>query len=295
MRNFNALPVVVMGVSLGLTGCFHTTRTVQKVQAPETFKTASVQELEKQVSDRASAMKTLSASVMLTYSTGGGKEGEVKTYTAFRGYIFVRQPADLRVILQLPVIGSRAMDMVSDGKTFTMIIPPRNVAIIGDNDVTKPSENRLENLRPPGFLDSLLIRGVDANELVSVTESTRTLPQQPKQKFVLEEPDYDLAVMKRKEGNILMLSRVIHFSRVNMLPYEQDIYDEKGRVVTQALYENYQEYNGQQFPAKVTISRPLDEYSLQIDVTKLTINDELPDDQFIPPKIQPGMTVKKMN
>ena len=98
-----------------------------------------------------------------------------------------------------------------------------------------------------------------------------------------------------EQGNVARALRVIHIGRTNLLPYEQDIYDEKGRVVTQALYENYQEYNGQQFPAKVTISRPLDEYSLQIDVTKLTINDELPDDQFIPPKIQPGMTVKKMN
>ncbi|SEG19471.1 protein of unknown function [Bryocella elongata] len=295
MRNFKALPVAVMGVSLGLTGCFHTTRTVQKIQAPETFKSATVQELEQQVSERAAAMKTLSASVLLTLSTGGGKEGEVKTYTAFRGYIFVRQPADLRVILQLPVLGSRAMDMVSDGKMFTMIIPPRNKAIVGTNVVTKPSENKMENLRPPVFLDSLLIHGIEADEFVSLTESTRTLPPQPKQKFLLQEPDYDLTVMKRREGNILSPTRVIHISRVTMLPYEQDIYDDKGRVETQAVYENYQDYNGQQFPARVTISRPLDEYSLQIDVTKLTINDELMDDQFVPPKIQPGMTVQRMN
>lgn len=280
---------------MALTGCFHTTRVVPKVQAPESFKTASVQELEKQVSDRAAALRTLSASVMITASTGGGKEGEVKTYTSFRGYIFVREPADLRVILQLPLLGSRAMDMVSDGKMFTLIIPPRNKAIIGTNEVTNPSKNGLENLRPAVFLDSLVIAGISPDELVSVTDSTRTLPSQPKQKFVVEEPDYDLTVMKRKEGNILAPERVIHISRVTMLPYQQDIYDEKGRVVTQALYENYQEYNGQQFPARVTITRPLDEYSLQIDVTKLTINDELQDDQFIPPKIQPGMTIQRMN
>jgi outer membrane lipoprotein-sorting protein len=295
MRNLKALPVAVVGVCLGLTGCFHTTRTVQKVQAPETFKTASLQDLEKQVSDRAAGLKTLSASVMLTFSSGGGREGEVKTYTAFRGYIFVQKPADLRVILQLPVIQSRAMDMVSDGKTFTMIIPPRNKAIIGTNEVTTPSENKLENLRPPVFLDSLLIRAVDADEFVSLTESTRTLPPQPKQKVVVEEPDYDLTVMKRKDGNVLTAERVIHISRVTMLPYQQDIFDAEGRVVTQAEYENYQDYNGEKFPSKITIRRPVDEYSLQIDVTKLTLNDVLLDDQFIPPKIQAGMTVQRMN
>lgn len=288
-----ALPLGVLVCSLGLTGCFHTTRMVQKTQAPEAFKTASVQELEKQVSDRSASLKTMSASVMITASTGGGKEGQVTTYTSFRGYIFVRQPSDLRVILQLPVVGSRALDMVSDGKTFTLIIPPRNKAIVGTNEVTKPSKNGLENLRPGVFLDSLLIRGIGPDELVSLSESTRILPPAGKRKPAIEEPDYDLAVMRRREGNVLALARVIHISRVTMLPYRQDVYDDQGRVVTEAEYENYQEYNGLPFASKITIRRPLDEYQLVIDVTKLTLNEDLPDDQF-EIKIPAGLTVEKM-
>jgi outer membrane lipoprotein-sorting protein len=232
--------------------------------------------------------------VLITASTGGGKEGAVTTYTSFKGYIFVQKPEQLRVILQLPFVGSRAMDMVSDGKSFTMIIPPRNKAIVGTNEVTTPSKNGLENLRPGVFLDSLVIRDIGPEELVSVTESTRILPPAGKRKPAIEEPDYDLTVMKRKEGNTLVPVRVIHISRVTMLPYRQDIYDEQGRIVTEAEYEKYQVYSGEPFASRITIKRPLDEYELVIDVTKLTLNEQLEDDQFIPPKIQPGMIVQKM-
>jgi hypothetical protein len=63
--------------------------------------------------------------------------------------------------------------------------------------------------------------------------------------------------------------------------------------VTQATYENYQTYGGQQFPAVITIRRPLDEYSLKIDVMKLTLNAAFEADQF-ELAIPVGTTVQKL-
>jgi outer membrane lipoprotein-sorting protein len=289
MRTVRVLSVGVGVLSVGLTGCFSSTRVVQKVLPPEMYRTASVQTLEKEVSDRDDSIKTLNASVLITASTGGGKEGKVTTYTSFKGYISVRKPRDLRVILALPVIGSRALDMVSDGKTFKLLIPPRNKAIVGTNEVTKPSKNGLENLRPAVFFDSLLVPGVADDEFVTLTESTRVLQPETKHKDAVEEPDYDLSVLRKVSNNIMRLGRVVHISRVNMLPFQQDIYDDKGQVVTTATYDKYQEASGVQFPTVIVISRPLDEYTLKVEVTKLTMNDTLPDDQFqleIPPGVQ---------
>ena len=285
--------MVLVGLSAGLSGCYKTTRLVQKTLAPDTFKTASVEQLKKEVSDRDAAIETLNASVVITASTGGGRSGKVTEYTSFRGYIFVRKPGDLRVILQLPVIGSRAMDMVSNGTDFTLLIPPRNKAIVGTNAVTKPSANGLENLRPAVFLDSLLVRGVSANEFVALNESTRIVKLAGKKNEDMEEPDYDLAVLKQKDGKVLQTLRTIHFNRVTMLPYQQDTYNDSGQIVTQTIYDNYQTYGGQQFPSLITITRPLEEYSLKVQITKLTLNDKLEDDQF-ELKIPAGITVQKM-
>ena len=279
-----------------LTGCFSSVRRVQKVQmqAPGALQTASVEKLENSLQQRDAAIKTLNASVLITASTGGSKTGKVKTYTSFQGFILVQKPRDLRVILKLPVIGSRAMDMVSDGSKFTLLIPPRSRAITGSNEVTKPSTNGLENLRPKVFFDSLLVPGVVDGEFVTLTESTRVLQPPHGRKDAVEEPDYELAVLRVKSGNMLHLERLIHISRLNLLPTEQDIYDEEGRVATQAVYENYQPAGSESFPHLITIRRPLDEYELKIEVTKIQLNETFDADQFEMPKIPPTFKVEHM-
>ncbi len=295
MRNLRALSVLVVAMTGGLTGCFSTTRLVLKMQAPNVYQTASVEQVEQQISQRDAAMKTLRAQVQITATTGGSKEGKTKEYTSFTGYIFVQKPADLRVILQLPFVGSRALDMVSTGKTFTLMRASShgNVWMQGTDKVTKPSKNGLENLRPAVFLDSLLVPGVKADEYVTMTESSRVLLQDMRHKTETVEPDYNLIVLKTSSGSILRVQRVVHISRVTMLPYQQDIYDDNGEIVTEATYEGYQAYDGQQFPAVITIRRPLDEYSLKINVTKLTLNEPFEADQF-ELTIPPGTTVQKL-
>jgi hypothetical protein len=183
------------------------------------------------------------------------------------------------------VMGSRALDMVSDGKTFTLVHATASrgdVWMSGSNQVTTPSKNGLENLRPNVFLDSLLVPGVKPQEFVTLTESQRVLAPETKHNNAIAEPDYDLVVLKRRDAtsNVMVRERLIHISRVDMLPFEQDLYDAAGQVVTQAMYEKYETFNGQKFPTVITIRRPLDEYSLKIEVTKLTLNEKFDTDQF---------------
>jgi outer membrane lipoprotein-sorting protein len=295
MKRFRAFSMAGVLLTAGLTGCFRTTHTVQKTQAPSSFRTASVEELAQILTERAAAIQTLNASVLLTASTGGAKEGQVTVYTSFKGYIFVRKPRDLRVILQLPVLGSRAFDMVSNGETFTAMRDSTHGTqwVQGTNTVTTPSKNALENLRPPVFFDSLLIAAVGPDDYLALADSTRILPAVSRRQPAVEEPDYDLAVLKLKSGKIMQPLRVVHFSRVTMLPFQQDIYNEKGQIETQATYEKYQEFDGIQFPTLITIQRPLDEYELRLQVTKLTLNQPLENDQF-ELKIPPGVTVQQL-
>ncbi len=289
MKRFLALAVAgVVGLT-GLTGCFSSVHQVAQVQTVGSYKTATAQELEAGLTERDAAVKTLNASVLITASTGGGTEGKVKTYTSFRGYIFVRKPRDLRVIMQLPVIRSKALDMVSDGKTFTLVIPPKSQAIVGTNEVTKPSKNGLENLRPAVFLDSLLVAGLAPDEYVALTESTHVLEPAHGRKAEIDEPDYDLSVYRVSRDRLLQQERIVHISRVTLLPYQQDIFDAQGQIVTQATYSNYAPAGTGQFPRLINISRPLDEYSLKVEITKLVLNEQFPNDQFelrIPPEIK---------
>jgi len=282
---------------MGLAGCFSSTRIVQQTQAPNLYQSASVGTVEKEVQDRDAKLQTLNASVLITATTGGGRTGTETTYTSFKGYIFVRKPHDLRVIMQLPVFGSRALDMVSNGEVFTLMRASSHgdVWMEGSDVVTTPSANGLENLRPPVFFDSLLVPAVGADEVVEMHESTRLIQPTDKHKPVIEEPDYDLTVMKKTaDPGVFQTERIIHISRLNMLPYQQDIFDDKGvQIVTSATYDKYQSFGVEEFPTLINISRPQDEYSLKIEVTELMLNQKLEDDQF-QLEIPAGVTVQKM-
>ena len=263
-----------------LTGCVTKTLVVRKSRPADVVQNATVAELVDHLNTSDDAIQTMYATVELAASTGGSRTGSIKEHTSLKGYIFLRKPEDLRVLLQLPVIGSKALDMVSDGKSFKLLIPPKNRAIVGTNEVTEPSKNGLENLRPSVFFDSLIVKKLSPDQVVSVTQDERILEPGDNKKDLVEEPDYDLAILTPPEGQIVRTERVVHISRTNLLPYQQDIYDAQGRVVTRATYAGYQKYGNINFPSAIVITRPIDQYSLSLTITKVVFNEKLEPDQF---------------
>ena len=85
----------------------------------------------------------------------------------------------------------------------------------------------------------------------------------------------------RKENTQeLIPERVIHFNRVDLRPYGEDIYDAKGAIQTQAIYGPDQTFGTVKFPGTITIRRPLEQYQIVITIQKLVTNLKLTDDQF---------------
>jgi len=71
------------------------------------------------------------------------------------------------------------------------------------------------------------------------------------------------------------------FDRTDLQPHQQVLYDEQGSIVTDVLYDEYREFNKVFFPTNIQIWRPQEEYSIKLEVTKLTINGPIMDDQFV--------------
>ena len=281
------------GLAQALTGCLGHTRVVPKTRLADVVMSTSVDTMAKQLNDRFDEIQTLSASVSIVATTGGGLQGFEKDSVSFSGYIFIRKPEQLRVLLRVPVLGSTALDMVSDGQNFKMVIPPRNRAIVGTNVVTKHSKNGLENLRPPVFFDSMLVRGLGPSQVLSLTSDTRVVDLGKKGKDLVEEPSYDVIILGQPEGQLVRTLRVVHINSTDLLPYAQDIYDDSGQVVTKAFYSNYQNFGDIPFPTTILIQRPQDHYSLKVTIIKLTLNQKMEDDQF-ELKIPEGIPIQKM-
>jgi outer membrane lipoprotein-sorting protein len=293
LRIRQALAVGLVALAPALTGCLTHIRTVPKTRPAEIVMGENLDQLLRQVDQRFNQIQSLTATVEIVASEGGARQGQIKEFTPFSGYIFLRKPEDLRVLLRLPVLGSQALDMVSDGKTWKLWSPPKHLAMIGSGEAADPSQHGLESLRPKVIFDSLLVRNLAPEQIVVLTQDSRIIPDEKNKKDLIEEPDYDLSILEPPHGQTAHVVRVIHIGRSNLLPYQQDIYDQDGNVVTQAFYSNYKAFGDIQFPMKIEIKRPQDQYGLTITITKLLVNQKLEDDQF-DLKFPEGVTPKTM-
>jgi outer membrane lipoprotein-sorting protein len=203
-----------------------------------------------------------------------------KDYTTIRGHILMRKPEMLRVLGQVPVLGSRLFDMASDGKNFTLYIPSKSMAVKGPNEVRKKSANRLENLRPGFFLDAMVVRGLEPDDLYSVITDSETIEDEAR-KHLFEVPEYTLSISRRNsDSRQLTPVRVVVFRRDDLMPYQQSIFDKDGNLETQVEYADYQDFDSNKYPSRITIKRPLEEYQIVLTVEKVEQNQPLTDDQF---------------
>src|SRR5260370_2847187 len=174
----------------------------------------------------------------MSAQVGGAKKGKIIQYEDIGWYLIVREPNMLRLIGLVPVVRNKAFDMVSDGNEFKLSIPPKNKFIVGRNDVIQPGAPSLENLRPQAIFDALLLHTIDPKDEIAVMEGGTEPVKDPKTKKIFDQPDYMIDVIRHGPQGYL-LERKIVFSRVDLMPHRQIVYDRQGNVATDAHYETF--------------------------------------------------------
>jgi outer membrane lipoprotein-sorting protein len=275
-----SLGIAVLIVSIS--GCLVRTRTLDKRQVnTSNLLVADLPQLVERINSEARKVHSFSATVEIATALGGAKKGKVTEIQQIKGYILEKDPDMLHVIGLLPIVRSRAFDMVSDGKTFKLSIPPMNKFIVGPaEEPAQPSTtNTLENLRPSVFFDSLLLHEIGPNEVAVLEQGTDVVQDTTNKKKSWELPTYIVNVILHEDGT-WRLERKIAFSRIDLKPHRQMIYDRNGAVATEAEYNNFADFQGVIFPSQIKINRPKEEYSIQIMIEKIEVNKPLTDDQF---------------
>jgi hypothetical protein len=225
---------------------------------------------------------------------GGAKKGRVTDYQQIRGYVLARKPQMLRMIGLLPVVRTKAFDLVSDGKEFKLWIPPKNRFVQGRNDVKTPNPQQpLENLRPQHIYDALLIPAIDLTERAVMQSDVEQVVDPKNKKQMVEQADYEILVIKDGEHGWYVARKIV-FSRTDLLPHRQIVNDENGNQITDVRYGEYKEYSGVSFPSQIEIKRPQEEYDITLSMVKLDLNTPLSNDKFILEK-PPGAEVVLLN
>ena len=282
------LTLVLFLAVLSTTGCVFRTRPVEEQYSKAPLKESTQQGLIDSINQQAQAIHSLKATVDIDSSVGGMKKGHVTDYKEIRGFVLARQPDALHMIGLMPIVRTTAFDMVSDGQDFKVWIPTKNKFVVGKNDVATPNTDQpMENIRPQNIYEALLIRQIDPKSEIAVLENGYETLHDNKGHRVLQD-DYELTVIQRyQKGCTQMcvehpwLERKIIFGRTDLKPHQQIIYDEDGRVATDAKYAAYKDYDEFSFPSRIEIYRPQEEYDITLNMLKVDINKPLTDDQFV--------------
>jgi len=217
------------------------------------------------------AIHDFNATVDMVPALGSAEKSKITEYKDVRAFILFRKPGDIRLIGLYPVVRNTAFDMVSDGTNFKLYVPARNRFLVGRNEIDRPSQNKLENLRPQHFLEALLVRPVDASRDKLLLEN-----------FTDEDNAfYVIHVVHVNGGGQLQLDRTIWFNRYNLTMARQLIFDAAGNILTDARYADWRRYDNVAFPKHIEINRPRDEYAVVIDIVKMDINNGVSDDKFV--------------
>ena len=257
---------------LVLTSCLARQRAIPRIKSAATQRllTADKEALLKILESESQLIETLAATVDMVPALGSVNKGKITEYKDFLAYIRYRKPLDIRIIGLYPVVRNTAFDMVANGAEFRLYLPSKNQFIEGKNEpATKPSPNKLENMRPKVFLEALFIQ-----------------PPGPKQTaFPIDFTDEDNAVYilhildKGADGEERIV-RDLWFDRLNLHIVRQMIFDATGEILTDVRYTGWKTHNGVPFPKVIDINRPQDEYGVVMTVVKAEINKPITDDKF---------------
>ena len=273
------LLTTVSAISCGCKGTVVTGHTV--VAQRPVAKDATREELLDRYNLIARGTKTLNATMELKPTAGSRYSGVIDEYHEVKAFLVAARPAQIRLIGQAPVVGTTVFDMVSDGETFRVSIPSKHKFLVGTVGVEKNSSKPIENLRPHHLLDALFWPEIRKEESTTLRE------------FNDENGRYYVLTVLRG-GYQLEILREIWFDRADLNVARIETFGPKGLLVSDVhladwrFLENAAIQNSlaapadavNSFPRAIRLERPHDDYKLDLQVTKVGLNEEIPPERF---------------
>jgi hypothetical protein len=248
---------------------------------PLVAKDATREELLEAYNLIARSTKTLNATVELKPTAGSRYSGVIDEYHEVKAFLLAARPAEIRVIGQAPVVGTTVFDMASDGDTFRVSIPSKKKFLVGPVAVERASSKPIENLRPQHLLDALLWPEIRKEEAVTLRE------------FNDEKTRYYVLTVLRGGYQVEVL-REIWFDRTDLQVARMLTFGPKGLLFSDVHLADWQPLDGAtgqpaptasssvpaSFPRAIRIERPHDDYKLDLQVSKVSMNEEIPAERF---------------
>jgi len=256
---------------------------------------ASPAELVELFNRQAAAVRSLNARVELNPVAGSAYSGVIQDYRDVRGFLLAQRPASIRMIGQAPVVASTIFDMVSDGETFRVSIPPKHKFIVGPARFERPAAKPIENLRPHHLVDAVFWTELPghAELLFEEFEAEPASATRPGARY------YILTESRPTSSAPLQAPRQIYrkvwFDRASLGIARVQVFGPAGKIETDARYGDWQPVSSSpapasstsspslasfSFPRLISVARPRDDYRLEIRISRLTVNEPIAAERF---------------
>jgi outer membrane lipoprotein-sorting protein len=294
--------VATVSLATVIGGCAVSHKTVVKpADAPAKLLTASKDDLRGRYNQQAQSITSLNAGISMKLTAGSTYSGVIEQYHQVNGFILVAKPANIRVIGQAPVVAKNIFDMVSNGEKFDIYIPSKNEFIEGPDNLTRQASKPIENLRPQHLVDALLWEPIPAGAPVLFEEASEGAGHYYILTAIRATSSEDATNVSAAGSSNWEISRKIWFDRTNLQIARVENFASGGKVTSDVHYSNWLAVAASpgasqasttatsadsamatlSYPHQIVISRPSDNYQLEIEIKKLTVNESIPSDRFV--------------
>ena len=258
----------MLAAILAETGCHVKTTTKLPAEEVRPLLEATQADLLARYGALSRSVRTVNAKVELAPHTGSRYSGVIEDYHKVDGFVLASSPSHIRVIGKAPVAGSTVFDMVSDGESFRISIPPKGKFIVGPARFEHPSKKPLENLRPQHVLDAIFWPPLPEGPLLLFAEE-----QEGVARF------YTLTLVGRGESPAI--ERRLWFDRTDLSLACVELFEPGGRLVSIIHYSDWQRGpDGTPYPRQILMDRPHNDYRLELHILTLALNAEIAADRF---------------
>ena len=259
-----------------VTGCSASHTTVAKPAGPPAqLQTATKAELVEQYNTLANSVKSLNLSVTITLTAGSAYTGVIKQYHQVNGFILAQRPTDIRVIGQVPIVGTKIFDMVSDAETFRISMPTEHKFLTGPTKLERPSSKPIENLRPQHLMGAIFWDAIPPRDPVLIEEAG-----DGGRYYVLTAIHRAPQGAAEDSGTDWEIAQKVWIDRADLTVVRRQTYDPGGKIGSDVAYSGWDTFGDVHYPRQVGLTRPGNDYKLQIGVTKATFNETITADRF---------------
>ena len=257
-------------------GCAVSQKTVVKPsQVPTQLQTATKEQLLDAYDRQAQAIQSLNAGVTMKLTAGSAYSGVIEQYHEVNGFILAARPASIRVIGQAPVVGKNIFDMVSDGSTFSIYIPSKN-KFIGRPSQSGATRRETDRKSPAATSAGRALLGPSSPRARQFCTKKRT--KEHRRFYILtivRSVAPQSAAGSGEPATNWEIARKIWFDRADLRVSRIENFASGGKVASDVAYAIWQTTAAASYPWQINVTRPSDDYQLQITIKKLTVNETI--------------------